>query len=524
MTGAVARFGGLEMRLLTIAIVALTLGACTETEAPGEAATQPPPSAEELPAPVTSPPGPNLAPVDEKRAQQPMHNRGENLRGLYLMNIRDARLDPVITGLSRPWAFEFLDAETLLITETGGRLYRLGLSPRTLTPISGLPEIATGASQTGLFDVEIHPEFAQNQRIYFSYSEADPETQRFYRTVIATALLRNDRLEDLKPLVIAEPWGFSPSNFGGALAFDDQGYLFISVGDRSEGSTAQRGDRLQGKILRLHDDGRIPEDNPFIEDDRFDDRIWALGVRNPQGLHFDAPSGLLFETEHGPMGGDEVNIIDAGANYGWPQITYGMNYTFEAIGTGSHANGLRQPIWYYLPSTATSPLTVYRGDMFPEWEGDLLVGALKDKSISRLSRDGQVIRSEFRFLRTLSSRIRDLKVAHDGSLWVLTEFGSLFRLWREGLADEPVGDAITGEGIYDYVCASCHESGAYDAPRPGRNARWSAIAAQPRGETVSHVIDGIGAMPERGLCGFCTDEQLQQAVDFMFEAGSKNAE
>ncbi|KAA9131484.1 hypothetical protein F3N42_09200 [Marinihelvus fidelis] len=518
------------MRKLLPGLCLLAVTACSPTADPEDAkhapAASPAKSAPAVEHPVAEhaehaiQTGPNLSPVDEKRAYNPMHNRGENLRNLYLMNIRNARLDPVVTGLRKPWAFEFIDPNTLLITEIGGRLYRLTLQPRALVEITGLPDIATSQEQTGLLDIEVHPDFANNQRIYFSYSEADPEAGRFFRTMIATARLVDTRLVDVKTLVAADPYGYSPSNFGGAIEFDDTGKLFVSMGDRSEEALAQRGDRLQGKVLRLNDDGSVPADNPFVDDPSMDDRIYALGVRNPQGLHFDAESGLLFETEHGPLGGDEVNIIEAGVNYGWPEIGYGMGYNFQRLGVGTHAPGMRQPTWFYLPSVATSPITVYRGDMFPEWDGDLLVGALRGKSISRLAREGRTILSEFRFLGTLDARMRDIKVADDGAVWVLIEYGGLFRLSREdlpGLGEQP---EASGQAIYDAVCAGCHDTGAYGAPRMDDRARWSQVAAKPLETIEANVRDGLGAMPERGMCSFCNDEHLRLVTDFMLETGA----
>ncbi len=499
--------------------------ACSPAAEPEDATESTPGSSAAGPAPTQTAPttakpatraiGPDLAPVDTRREKDPQHNAGKKLRGLYNMNIRDARLDPVITGLSKPWAFEFIDENNLLITELDGRLYWFQVSPARLDEIPGLPDIATQEVQTGLLDIEIHPEFSQNHRIYFSYTEADPESGRYYQTVVATAIIKDRQLVEVESIVTAGPYGWSPSNFGGAIEFDDQGHLYVTIGDRSEREQSQRGDRLQGKVLRLNDDGSVPTDNPFVNDPDIDDRIYALGVRNPQGLHFDAASGLLFETEHGPRGGDEVNIIEAGANYGWPIITYGNAYSGEPMGSGTHQDGLRQPLWFYLPSIATSPITVYRGDMFPEWDGDLLVGGLRGKTISRLVRDDRVIRSEFRFMHTLNARMRDVKVAKDGAIWALIEFGGLYRLSRDPKIADTAGKAASGKGIYNVVCAGCHDTGAYGAPRPGDAKRWSKISQKPRDVIDRNVAEGLGAMPPRGMCNFCTDEHLRLVTDYM---------
>lgn len=435
---------------------------------------------------------------------------------LAALNVRNATVEEVVASLHRPWAFEFLNADTVLVTEIHGRLLRANLRDGQLEPISGLPEFATTHDQTGLLDLALHPEFPANRRIYFTYVEADAKTGRYFTLVLATAVLATGRLEKLQTLLRVEPYGWSPANFGGALAFDDAGLLYLTIGDRSEDAIAQRGDRLEGKVLRLRDDGSVPADNPFVDNEAVDDRIYALGLRNAQGLHYDAVSGRLFAAEHGPLGGDEVNVIEAGANYGWPVITYGRNYSTAPIGEGTHKPGMRQPLFYYLPSEAISPITQYRGPMFPEWEGDLLVGALKGEHVSKLDLDGEVVRSEYPMLGELGGRVRDIEVHPDGSIYVLLQSGSLYRLYREA-AEEPPRPAGDPAEIYDLVCAGCHETGADGAPRPGETERWRAIADRPRDRVYRNVIEGIGAMPERGLCNICSDAHLRATTDFIIE-------
>jgi len=447
--------------------------------------------------------------------------RGE-FPSLAALNVRDAVVDEVVSGLERPRAFEFLDADTILVTELHGQLVRIELGTGTRAPISGLPEFATAHEQTGLLDVALHPGFVDNHRIYLSYVEADAATGRYYTTVVATAVLAGARLDGLKTILRVEPFGWSPANFGGALAFDDAGFLYVTIGDRSEDAIAQRGDRLEGKLLRLRDDGAVPADNPFIDDPAVDDRIFALGLRNAQGLHYDATSGHLYAAEHGPLGGDEVNRIEAGANYGWPVITYGRNYSTAPIGEGTHKAGLRQPLFYYLPSEAISPLTLYRGAMFPEWEGDLLVGALKGQHVSKLDLDGEVVRSEYPMLGELRGRVRDVKVHPDGSIYVLLQSGSLYRVHRVASA-EAVPEPGDPRLIYELVCSGCHDTGANGAPLPGDTERWREIARQPRAQIQRRVIDGFGAMPARGLCNICTDAHLRATTDYMVEQGTGDA-
>ncbi len=437
------------------------------------------------------------------------------LDSLAAINIRNVELQTLRDDLAEPWAFEFLGPDELLVTEIRGRLLRVPLAgDRPVIEIDGLPSIASSQQQTGLLDVALHPQFEQNRRIYFSYAEADPDTGRYFRTQVATARLAADALEEFRVLLPDEPFGWSPSNFGGALEFDGQGRLLITIGDRSEEVLAQRGDRLEGKILRLSDEGGVPPDNPFVGNAEIDDRILALGVRNAQGLVRDPATNAVYFAEHGPLGGDEVNLLIDGANYGWPTISYGLAYSTAAIAQGTHAPGMVQPLFYYLPSEAISPLAVYRGKMFPEWDGDLLVGALKGQHVSRLDLDGEVVRSEYPILGEIAARIRDLKIGTDGALYVLTEDGRLLRLVRTA-PQAPATRTPDGERVYQLVCAGCHDAGAADAPRLDDACAWQEIAAKGWEEVWRNTLNGIGAMPERGLCHVCTDAHLEAAARYL---------
>ena len=462
-----------------------------------------------------------------------------------VQNIDDAVVETVVEDLHRPWAFEFIGPDEVLINELGGRMLRVRTDSGERTVLSGLPDIPTNSHQIGLLDVALHPRFEDNRRIYFSYAAADG-TGNNYALVLDSATLAADRLEERKNVLIAEPYSWSPSNFGGAITFDDQGYLYLSVGDRSEQVVAQMGQLPQGKILRVKDDGSTPGDNPFVENPDFDNRIYALGVRNPQGLAFDAERGLLLESEHGPMGGDEINIIQAGANYGWPVISYGRSYTADQfgepggeahwllqfhlatdpeldIGTEVRKEGMEQPLFYYLPSTAISPLAVVRGDMFPQWAGDILVGALKGKHVSRLDFDGRQVRSEVRMLQELASRVRDLKIGPDGSIWILTQNGKLHRLYRDASLRSEVPKAQEpGKAVYDMVCASCHAAGHGGAPKTGDVGTWRDLREKPVEELYRNTLQGIGTMPERGACYRCSDKVLRQAVDYMLQQIEKD--
>lgn len=463
-----------------------------------------------------------------------------DIPSVHALNIEDAVLEVAVAGLAEPWAFEFLSPDEVLVTETRGRMLRVSLIDGSQQVLEGLPSIATDKQQTGLLDVALHPDFAENKRIYFSYTEADA-SGAYYATVLDTALLGEDRLEQRRRLLTAEPYAWSPSNFGGIIEFDGDGYLYFSVGDRSEPVTAQMGGLLQGKILRLNEDGSVPADNPFVDDPEIDDRIWALGVRNPQGLHFDAPSGSLFEAEHGPMGGDEVNRIRRGANYGWPVISHGRNYTPEhlgfapdqssaqlefhlatdppwVIGDETAREGLESPLYYYTPSTAISPLTVVRGPMFPEWDGQLLVGALKGQHVSKIDFDGTTVRSEERVLGELRARIRDLKLDAEGAIWILTQDGRLLRLFRDpALRSAPRAVGNPGQAVYDTVCRACHDSGAGGAPRLDRPEDWIAVRARDIDEVHRRVLEGYQGMPARGTCYRCSETVLRAATGYMLQ-------
>jgi len=484
------------------------------------------------------------SPVQDKASTIPTQFLAQAPPSVAALNIRDARLQLLADGLEHAWAFEFIDSDTVVVTEIHGRMSLLDLTSGQLERVDGLPEIATSKVQTGLLDVLLHPHFADNRRLYFSYVAAD-DSGGYFTTVVATAILQGHALTQLKEVVALQPYGWSPSNFGGALAFDSNGFLYVSVGDRSEQMIAQNGLSLAGKILRLHDDGSLPADNPFVADDSVDSRIYALGVRNPQGLHFDSESGLLIESEHGPMGGDEINLITAGSNYGWPLITYGQNYTMEGIGlspqqadnditrlhflmhpeaqlgVGEAMTGMQQPLYYYLPSRATSPLLMYRGDMFPEWDGDLLVGMLRGQHISKLdySIASNRIRSEHAMLGELKDRIRDIKVAADGSVFVLTQSKGLWRLYREHEAgsNAAVDTSNPGQIVYRNVCAGCHDAGVAGAPGIADGSAWLPILEQDIASTYAHTLNGYGNMPARGLCNLCSDEQVIAAVDYMLQ-------
>jgi len=336
------------------------------------------------------------------------------------------RVVPLAGGLSHPWALAFLPDGDILISERPGslRIFRDGtLLP---DPVPGLPDI-TAAGQGGLLDLALHPGFEDNRWLYFTYAAS---VGRDVTTRLARARFDDDRLQDVEVLFTAEPASRGGRHFGSRIVFDGDGYVFLSVGDRGDMPRAQRLDDHAGSIIRLHDDGRVPEDNPFVGRADARPEIYAYGVRNPQGMALHPETGVLWEHEHGPRGGDEINVIEPGLNYGWPVITHGIDYSGAVIGEGiREKEGMEQPLYYWTPSIAPSGMAFYQGDAFPGWDGDLLVGALAHRHLARLSLDDDVVVSEVRMLEDQNRRIRDVRV-RDGLIYVLTDHdpGELLRI------------------------------------------------------------------------------------------------
>jgi glucose/arabinose dehydrogenase len=329
------------------------------------------------------------------------------------------RVVTMTRGLEHPWGLAFLPDGRRLVTERPGRL-RLVAVDGTLDPqpVTGLPTIAIHG-QGGLLDVALHPGFAENGLIYLSYAARG---EGGVGTEVARGRLVDHRLENVEVLFRQQPKSSGGRHFGSRLVFDRQGYLYITLGDRGEQERAQKMDDLAGKIVRLHDDGRIPADNPFADRPGARPEIYSLGNRNVQGAALHLVTGELWAQEHGPQGGDEVNVIRAGRNYGWPVITYGVEYVVGTkIGEGTHKPGMEQPLHVWVPSIAPSGMAFYQGDRFPRWRGDLFVGALKDQMLVRLRFDGEKRVKEERLLKGVLGRIRDVRAGPDGYLYLLTD-------------------------------------------------------------------------------------------------------
>jgi glucose/arabinose dehydrogenase len=329
------------------------------------------------------------------------------------------KVTEIARGLDHPWSMAFLPDGSMLVTERVGRLRLIKSGTLLPEPIGGVPTVHTG-SQAGLFDIVLHPNFAQNQIVYLTYAAG---TRAANDTQVARARFDGRVLQDLQVIFKAMPLKDTDNHYGGRLAFLPDGTFALTIGEGFE-YREQAKDLTSdlGKIVRLNEDGTVPRDNPFVGRASVRPEIFSWGHRNEQGLIFDAQSGRLYETEHGPRGGDELNIIVAGRNYGWPVITYGMDYSGAYVSPYTQRPGLEQPVIYWTPSIAPSGLAIYRGGQFPAWRGDLFVGALAFKHLRRIHLDerGNVVYQE-QLLNDLHWRIRDVRVAPDGNLYVCTD-------------------------------------------------------------------------------------------------------
>ncbi len=329
------------------------------------------------------------------------------------------RTTTVAEGLSTPWSLAFLPDGSMLVTERAGRLRVIRDGRLVTEPVAGVPPVYA-VGQGGLFDVVLDPDFASNGILYLAYASG---TEDQNATRVARARFDGAKLDDLEVIFEASPTKDSNAHFGGRLLFLPDGTLLLTLGDGfvyREKAQAKDGDF--GKIVRIRTDGKAPEDNPFAGQAGARPEIYSLGHRNVQGLVRDPASGRIYAHEHGPKGGDEVNVIEPGRNYGWPVITYGRDYSGAIISPYTEKEGMEQPLVYWVPSIAPSGMTLYGGDLFPAWKGDLLVSALAGMHVRRvdLDGDGRVAGQEELF-RDLGLRIRDVRTAPDGSLYLLTD-------------------------------------------------------------------------------------------------------
>ncbi|HEU4692066.1 MAG TPA: PQQ-dependent sugar dehydrogenase, partial [Vicinamibacterales bacterium] len=335
------------------------------------------------------------------------------------------RVVPVVTGLSHPWSLAFLPDGNMLVTERDGRLRIIRNGVLDPTPIPGTPKVFARVLG-GLLDVALHPRFAENRFVYLSYSKQREDN--LTATALARGVFDGTSLKDVKDIFVANSWSKSLTNFGGRIAFDREGLLYLTVGERQEQDRAQKPDDHGGKVLRLRDDGTAPPDNPFVGKPGYLPEIYSLGHRSPQGLAMNPATGAIWENEHGPLGGDELNIILPGKNYGWPLVTFGTDYDGTKVSDATWRADLEAPYVYWVPSIAVSGLTFYTGDRFPTWKGNVFVGSMfagRTRGTGHLQRilineAGRPINRE-PILTELRQRIRDVRQGPDGLLYLLTD-------------------------------------------------------------------------------------------------------
>jgi len=336
-------------------------------------------------------------------------------------------LTAVATGLYQPWAIEFLPDGNLLVTEKNGKLFRLELADGDRQEIDGVPDTEIWG-QGGLMDVILHPDFAANRWIYMTLAAAVDDDHVVTRVV--RARLDDDRLTGVEIVVSADPPLNSGAHFGSALAFDDAGFLYVTSGERGAGLPVQELGNHLGKILRVAADGAVPPDNPFAQTSGAMSEIYTLGHRNPQAILIEPVSREVWAIEHGPRGGDEVNRLVPGANYGWPVVGYGREYDADRlVGEATSRPGIEEPVYYFDPSIATSGAAFYTGDEFPAWRGNLLIGGLGSQLLVRLEI------ADFRVLSrediAMPDRVRDVEQGPDGLVYLLMDGGTVHRLGRE---------------------------------------------------------------------------------------------
>ena len=359
----------------------------------------------------------------ESRAAD-LDSRLEASDGVYEVAGQRFRLETIAEGDDILWSLDFLPDGDILATQRNGVLWRISNGERR--QISGTPEVWQ-RGQGGLLEVRLHPDYEKNGWIYLSYSENSGATENGKETGM-TAIVRG-RIEegtwtDEEKIFVVDCRHHTSScaHFGSRFVFD-QGYLFFSIGDRGRPDHAQDLDRPNGKVFRIHDDGRIPADNPFIGVDDALPAIWSYGHRNPQGMDLDPSTGLLWEAEHGPRGGDEINLVEKGKNYGWPVITYGMNYNGTPITDETSREGMEQPQWYWVPSIAVAGIDFYEGEAFPAWTGKLLAGGMASEELHLLTVENETVTADEVILKG-HGRVRDVASGPDGFIYLLLSDGS----------------------------------------------------------------------------------------------------
>lgn len=365
------------------------------------------------------------------------HSDVEHVSGLVRTEHGTVRVVTLAKDLDRPWSLAVMPKGDLLITEKAGVLKRYNLDSGKITSIKGLPKVVD-RHRGGLFDVVLHPEFDRVPWVYLSYSIELGEGQ--YALRLGRGLLKDNRISDWEVLFTSSLGGYSidssPKHFGGGLAFSsDDGYLYMSLGDRFSRPRVQESTNHIGKIIRLHDDGRIPEDNPWAHSSKVFPEIYSFGLRNPQSMTADN-HGRIWLVDHGPLGGDELNLTKSKANYGWPIISGGAEYDGQVIGEGAHKKGMDQPVFTWPESVAPSGITFYEGDLISHWKSNLFISCLLGAQIKRLElKEAKVVHEEILF-HDFKIRFRDIISGLDGNIYILAEDGRLFEIGRVEVSGE----------------------------------------------------------------------------------------
>ena len=338
----------------------------------------------------------------------------------------DYKMETLAKGLDMPWSLVFLPNGDMLITELSGQLRLMRDGRLVQAPIKNVPKVHY-AGQGGLMDIILHPDYEKNQWVYLSYSEGGWGKNR---TKVIRARFTGDALADIKTIFEAKPYKDTSVHYGGRMAFMADGTLLINVGDGFDyREQAQARDNHYGKIARVRDDGSVPDDNPFVGEAGALPEIWTYGHRNAQALLLERDSGRVYQNEHGARGGDELNLIERGRNYGWPAITWGLDYSGAKISPYTALPGMEQPLRHWTPSIAPSGMTLYDGDLFPMWRGDLFITSLVFRDVWRVDMDDGVVRGEERLFGELGERLRDIRTGPDGALYILAEeSGRLIRV------------------------------------------------------------------------------------------------
>ena len=328
----------------------------------------------------------------------------------------DFKVDTLATGLDNPWGLTFLPNEDLLVTERDGEIRIIRDGELLEQKITGVPEVYK-KGQGGLFEVKLHPEYESNGWLYISYAAPGDGGGN---TAVMRAKLGGFNLINKKVIFQASPFVSGGNHFGGRMEFDRDGYLYITVGERGNRKNAQTLKNHSGKVFRLHDDGSVPADNPFINEPGAMPEIYTYGNRNPQGMAIHPVTGEIWTHEHGPMGGDEINIVRKGTNYGWPEATYGKNYSGTTITEFTSKPGMADPLHYWVPSIAPCGMSFVTSDMYESWKGNLLVGSLKFSYVARLELDGNKVTHEEKLISNIG-RVRAITQGPDGYIYVSTE-------------------------------------------------------------------------------------------------------